>query len=255
MKWKRINDGDYSGERRESWRFTLKASSVVFHSLLLSLLSGWREGWRSDFSPMALALISKFFLPERRQSGSVSLHPSCFSPSVFLSSLTSLFFCSSSSYLSLFFSSFLFIVFFDEVWLDILFEHLPERWHNMTNVTVGSICHSVFLFLFLSSTSSSSHTFSSEVIHCFPADGLIEFRCAAHMFPHVPTCFCFLIVFLTQKPLWNPSGLSLRSLTRHIFIQSAFLFLFPCSRKTTGDQTLFHVQLLLRCRVQLWLEE
>lgn len=76
VKWKRINDGDYSWERRESWRFTLKASSVVFHSLLLSLLSGWREGWRSVFSPMALALISKFFLPERRQSGSVSLHPS-----------------------------------------------------------------------------------------------------------------------------------------------------------------------------------
>lgn len=84
VKWKRINEGDYSGERQESWRLTLKASFLSF--------SAQRDGvMEESFSPMTLALISKFFLPERwRSRGALHfLFPwsssICFTPSVVFS--------------------------------------------------------------------------------------------------------------------------------------------------------------------------
>ncbi len=90
VKWKRINEGDYSGGRQESWSFSLKTSSTAFSLSLLYFLSvllcvgteGWRDGWMGEgwgrvFSPMTLALISKFFLPERWRSER-ALHPFLF---------------------------------------------------------------------------------------------------------------------------------------------------------------------------------
>lgn len=50
VKWKRINEGDYSGESQESWCLTLKASFLSFSAQRDGVMEGWRRvlvPWRS----------------------------------------------------------------------------------------------------------------------------------------------------------------------------------------------------------------
>lgn len=111
----------------------------------------------------------------------------------------------------------------------------------------------VFLFLFLSSTlTQQSYKHSSEVLFlsCVCVCQLMDWLSSGVP----PTCsqmfWISAFFFLTQKPLWHSSGLSLHLLTQHNFVQSAFLSYFSVGclvfiRCSAAGSIL--IQLSLRC--------